>query len=60
MRARVAVYERLFGSDSEWVSGARTLADFYEQAAREQERLAGKHASLAGGHVPFPPSEAPR
>lgn len=47
---QVERYERLFGANSEWVTGTRLLAQFYEDAAREQERLAGIHAGLAGGH----------
>jgi hypothetical protein len=44
---RTAVYERLFGADSEWVTGARLLAQFYEDAALEQERLASLHLGIA-------------
>lgn len=47
---QAAHYERLFGSDSEWVTGTRLLAQFYEEAARERERLAEVHVGLAGGH----------
>lgn len=59
MRARAAVYERLFGPESEWVLGTRQLADFYEQAAQEQERLAERHVGLVGGKTPLPPAGAP-
>ena len=31
---RAAHYERLFGADSEWVTGTKLLAQFYEDAAR--------------------------
>jgi hypothetical protein len=48
--ARTLVYERLFGADSEWVIGTRLLAQSYEDAAIEHERLAQKHLELAGGH----------
>jgi hypothetical protein len=44
---RTAVYERLFGADSEWVTGARLLAQFYEDAVQEQERLASLHLGMA-------------
>ena len=44
----VLVYERLFGHDSEWVSGAQLLTQFYEEAAREQDRQASRHLELAG------------
>jgi hypothetical protein len=47
LQQRVAVYERLFGADSEWVTGTRLLAQFYEEAAQEQERLANLHLDLA-------------
>ncbi|MER3424942.1 MAG: hypothetical protein C4293_18675 [Nitrospiraceae bacterium] len=52
MYARAQVYERLFGSDSEWVKGSRLLAQSYEDAAREHERLADEHLELAGGQRP--------
>ena len=45
--ARTLVYERLFGSNSDWVAGTRLLAQSYEEAAREHERLADKHFGLA-------------
>lgn len=47
---RATHYERLFGTDSEWVTGTKLLAQFYEDAARERERLAAVHVGLAGGH----------
>ena len=43
---RVAVYERLFGSQSDWVEGTRLLAQSYEAAAQEQERIAAHHRRL--------------
>jgi hypothetical protein len=46
-RQRIAVYERLFGADSEWVSGARLLAQFYGQAAADYEQKAEAHQALA-------------
>lgn len=46
---RALVYERLFGPESDWVTGARLLAQSYEEAAKEAERRAGKHQRLAGG-----------
>ena len=53
---RALHYERLFGADSEWVTGTKLLAQFYEDAARERERLAEVHVGLAGRHgsVPVP------
>jgi hypothetical protein len=44
---RVAVYERLFGPDSEWVAGTKLLVEFYRNAAQERERLADMHLELA-------------
>ena len=41
---RALVYERLFGADSDWVSSAKLLARFYENAAREQEQQLGREA----------------
>ncbi len=43
---RVAVYERLFGPDSEWVTGAKLLVEYYRNAAEERERLADLHLEL--------------
>jgi hypothetical protein len=45
---RAVVYERLFGPESEWVSGARLLAQYYEETAREAEQLARRHLKLPG------------
>lgn len=45
---RALVYERVFGRDSDWVSSARLLAQFYENSAREQERQANWHLDMAG------------
>ena len=45
---RALVYERMFGADSDWVSSARLLSQFYENAAREQEREANWHLEMAG------------
>ncbi len=41
-----ARYEELFGSESDLVSGARSLARYYEQTALELGRLAEAHASV--------------
>jgi hypothetical protein len=42
-----ARYEALFGPEADMVSGARSLARYYEQTAEELERLAEAHASVA-------------
>lgn len=49
MSHRAVVYERLFGSDSDWVAGTRLLAQSYEDAAKEQDRRAEQHRELAKG-----------
>ena len=46
----IVAYERLFGPESEWVTGTRRLVQFYEDAAREQDRLADLHLELGRGH----------
>lgn len=40
---QATAYERLFGPDSEWVVGARLLARYYEEEAREAERSARRY-----------------
>jgi hypothetical protein len=45
---RAFVYERVFGANSDWVSSARLLAQFYENSAQEQERQANWHLEMAG------------
>src|SRR5689334_24908228 len=45
---RASVYERMFGAESDWVSSARLLSQFYENEAREQERQANWHLEMAG------------
>ena len=40
---RADMYERMFGPDSDWVSGARLLAQSYRLAAEDRERLAQEH-----------------
>lgn len=55
---RAAVYERLFGRESDWVTGARLLAQFYDEAAREQDRLADLHLELGKGRSPDQPTQS--
>lgn len=45
---RALIYEQVFGHDSDWVAGAQMLTQFYEDAAREQDRQASLHLELAG------------
>jgi hypothetical protein len=40
-------YEQLFGPQSDWVSGAKQLSQYYAAMAQEQERLAEAHAEVA-------------
>lgn len=40
-------YERLFGPQSDWVSGALQLSQYYAAAAQELERLTEAHAEVA-------------
>ena len=44
---RIEVYQSLFGADSEWVAGARLLAQFYEHSAIDQDHQALMHLSIA-------------
>jgi hypothetical protein len=53
---REVVYERLFGRESEWVTGTRLLVQFYEEAAREEDRLADLHLELGKGQSPNQPT----
>jgi hypothetical protein len=41
-----ARYEALFGPEADLVAGARLLADYYEQTAKDLDRLAEAHASV--------------
>ena len=42
-------YERLFGPQSDWVSGARQLSQYYATAAQDLERLVQAHEEVARG-----------
>jgi hypothetical protein len=44
---RTTVYEHLFGPDSDWVKGARLLAQSYLDAARDHEVKAERHYQLS-------------
>lgn len=41
--ARIEMYTRMFGKESDWVAGTRLLAESYRHAAEERERLAKEH-----------------
>ncbi len=47
---RAEMYERMFGRESDWVSGATLLAQSYRLAADDRERLAQEH--LQAGRAP--------
>jgi hypothetical protein len=49
---QAAAYERLFGRDSDWVTGARLLAEYYEEEAKEKHRLAARYLGTAVGPAP--------
>jgi hypothetical protein len=51
--AQAAAYEQMFGHDSEWVQGALSLAQFYEEKAKEKDRLAHQHLGQIGGRSPM-------
>ena len=52
LSSQVVIYEQLFGRDSDWVSGTKFLVQFYEEEAREQDRLADLHLELGRGRSP--------
>jgi hypothetical protein len=43
---RVSLYEELFGSTSDWVTGTRLLAQSYGNQARQHEQKALEHLKL--------------
>jgi hypothetical protein len=45
--ARAEMYQRMFGLESDWVTGARLLAQSYRLAAEDRERLAQEHLQAA-------------
>jgi hypothetical protein len=49
---QVATYEQIFGSDSEWITGSRILAQYYDNLAREREHQAALHLELANKRWP--------
>lgn len=42
---RAWLYDELFGSESDWAVSTRNLAQYYENAARQQERLADTYSA---------------
>ena len=57
---RAEMYERMFGSGSDWVSGARLLAQSYRLAADDREGLANEHLQAGGIAQPSPTSLRPQ
>lgn len=55
---QAVVYAQLFGRDSDWVSGTTLLAQFYEEVAREQARLAEQHLKLGRGRSSEQPASS--
>ena len=49
MAERATAYGPLFGEDSDWVAGARLLGEYYQQEARDRQRLADLYDSSYGG-----------
>jgi hypothetical protein len=58
--ARAEMYERMFGPESDWVSGARLLAQAYRLAAEERDRLAQEHLQAGQGAQSSASSIRPR
>jgi hypothetical protein len=58
--SRVEVYERMFGPDSDWVAGARLLAQSYRLAADDRERLAQEHLDAGRNARPSASALRPR
>jgi len=49
---QATAYELLFGPTSDWVTGARLLAQYLEDEAKEKQRLAAHYLKSAGAHTP--------
>lgn len=54
LSVRIALYERLFGPASDWVAGARLLAQSYEEEAKDLERKAREHLEHVEARRPSP------
>ncbi|MDR4494330.1 MAG: hypothetical protein R3B74_07885 [Nitrospirales bacterium] len=50
MRLKAERYAQLFGSDSEWVSSAKWLENYYEKESLDREQLAVFHAESVKSH----------
>ncbi|HJR77006.1 MAG TPA: hypothetical protein VJ805_08525 [Nitrospiraceae bacterium] len=58
VEAQATTYRELFGEESEWVSGARALGEYYLRAAQEREQLAEQYKSASDDVAP--PAVSPR
>jgi hypothetical protein len=58
--ARADMYARMFGPESDWVSGTRLLAQSYRLAADDRERLASEHLDAGRGANASAPSVRPQ
>ncbi|WP_447968899.1 hypothetical protein [Nitrospira sp. M1] len=47
LRLKAKRYAQLFGPDSEWVTSANMLEEFYINEAYDRERLAARHVGLS-------------
>jgi len=47
LRIKAERYAQLFGPESEWATSAKLLENFYEQEAKNRERIALLHAEIA-------------
>lgn len=55
---QATVYAQLFGRESDWVSGTTLLVQFYEEIAREQDRLAEQHLKLLNDRSSHEPTRS--
>lgn len=55
---QAAVYAQLFGQESDWVYGTTLLVRFYEEIAREQDRLAEQHLKLVNDRSSHGPARS--
>jgi len=47
LRRKADRYAQLFGPDSEWVTSAKMLEEFYINEAYDREKLAARHVGLS-------------
>ncbi len=54
MQERATAYRPLFGEESDWVTGARLLGEYYQQEARDRQRLSDQYDSFSGRPLSAP------